>query len=289
LVPTEIWLLCWDVCSRCEISRLSLVCKRFRTISLPFLFKHQSLDLAAMEQGIDQDKFADRLDYMRRSAARVENLTDPSCAALSLIESWTVRFGYEHALSSKKQDIEIEDLRLFNKLRARIMETFCETLRLYPNLSSLDMERYAVDTAFLTMLAGLPHLRDLRLHIPDKSSVSYSGGNLAMPKLRRLDISRHALLLDGFTRRISLPNLVDLSIGVVRNMEVVFAHVAERFPLLERLRVDVVQDCEPFPELPLGSLPNLREIIGPQGMIDGLAPGRKISRVVVGNGGTRTG
>ncbi|KAK7017316.1 hypothetical protein R3P38DRAFT_1321496 [Favolaschia claudopus] len=291
LVPTEIWLLCWDLCSYSEISRLSLVCKRFRIISLPFLFKHQSLDLAAMEQGLDQNNFVDRLDYMRRAAVRVENLTDPSFAALPLIESWTVRFGYEHALSSKKQDIDIEDLRLFNKLRARIMETFCKTLHIYPNLSSLDMERYTVDTAFLTMLAGLPHLRDLRLHIPDKSSVSYSGGNLTMPNLRRLDISRHALLLDGFTRRISLPNLVDLRIGVVRNTEVVFAHVAERFPLLERLGVDVIQDysSEPVPELPVGSLPNLREIIGPQGMVDGLVPGRSISRVVVGNGGTWAG
>ncbi|KAK6987584.1 hypothetical protein R3P38DRAFT_333401 [Favolaschia claudopus] len=289
LVPTEIWLLCWDLCSHSEIECLSLVCKRFRIISLPVLFKHQSLDLAAIEQGIDQGNFVDRLDYMRRSAVRVENLTDSSCAALPVIESWTVKFGYEHALSSKKQDIDIEELRTFNKLRARIMEAFCKTLHLYPNLSSLDMERYAVDTAFLTTLAGLPALRDLRLHIPDKSSVSYSGGNLTMPNLRRLDISRHALLLDGFTRRISLPNLVDLSIGVVRNTEVVFLHVAERFPLLERLGVGVVQDCEPVPELPVDSLPNLREISGPKGMIDGLVPGRRISRVVVGNGGTWTG
>ncbi|KAK7055997.1 hypothetical protein R3P38DRAFT_3170657 [Favolaschia claudopus] len=184
-----------DLCSHNEIRRLSLVCKRFRIISLPVLFKHQSLDLAAREQRIDQDKFADRLDYMRRSAVRVENLTNPSSAALPLIESWRVKFGYEHALglSSKKQDIDIEDLRLFNKPRARIMESFCKTLHLYPNLSSLDMERYAVDTAFLTTLAGLPALRDLRLHIPDKSSVSYSGGNLTLPKLRRLDISRHAM------------------------------------------------------------------------------------------------
>ncbi|KAK7017271.1 hypothetical protein R3P38DRAFT_3399577 [Favolaschia claudopus] len=278
LVPIEIWVLCWTLCSRRQIRRLSLVCKLFRSISLPFLFKDQSFNVAAVCKDLSRDNWVERLHRLHRMAIRAERLAEPPFA--SLISSWQVIFGNGNPVSSQHTDIE--SIRLFDEMRIRVIDTFCKTLHRYPKLSSLDIQRNIVDAAFLMALASLSELKHLKLYIPDQS-VSYSGKNVTMSceSLQSLDLNRDTLLFDGFSRDISLPNLVSLSIGIVRDTKLFFSHIVDRFPHLESLSIDSIQDTSPFPELPGNCFPKLRSLTGPPSMIEALAPNRPISRAVM--------
>ncbi|KAK6987535.1 hypothetical protein R3P38DRAFT_2661653 [Favolaschia claudopus] len=281
LVPIEIWALCWTLCSRRQIRRLSLVCKLFRSISLPFLFKDQSFNVAAMCKDLSRDNinWVERLHHLHRMAIRVERLAEPPFA--SLITSWKVIFGTEAPVISQHKDIE--NIHLLDDMRIRVLHTFCKTLHRYPKLSSLDIQRNFVDTAFLMTLVSLPELKHLKFHIPDKSPELYSGKILTMTSesLQSLDLSRDTLLLDGFSREISFPNLVSLSIGTVRDTELLFTHIVDRFPHLELLAIDSIQDTSPFPDLPRNCFPKLCSLTGPPSMIEALAPNRPISRAVM--------
>ncbi|KAJ7871203.1 hypothetical protein B0H14DRAFT_2724719 [Mycena olivaceomarginata] len=39
IVPLELWLACWALCSLQQLRRLSLVCKLFRSLVIPHLFE----------------------------------------------------------------------------------------------------------------------------------------------------------------------------------------------------------------------------------------------------------
>ncbi|KAK7056042.1 hypothetical protein R3P38DRAFT_1375174 [Favolaschia claudopus] len=279
LVPTEIWILCWTLCSRRQIRRLSLVSKFFRSISLPFLFKDQSFNVAAVCIDLYRGNWVEHLHRLHRMAIRVERLVEPPFA--SLITSWKVTFGTEAPVGSQHKDIE--NIHLFDEMRIRVLNMFCKTLHRYPKLSSLDIQRNFVDTAFLITLVSLPELKHLKLHIPDKSPELYSGKNatISSESLQSLELSRDTLLLDGFGRGISLPNLVNLSIGTVRDTELFFAHIVDQFPLLESLAIESIHDTSPFPGLPRNCFPKLCSLTGPPSMIEALAPNRPICRAVM--------
>ncbi|KAK6987526.1 hypothetical protein R3P38DRAFT_3230626 [Favolaschia claudopus] len=265
LVPLEIWVLCWMLCSRRQIRRLSLVCKLFRSISLPFLFKDQSFHVAAVCHDLFRDNWVDRLHQPPFT---------------SLISSWQVIFGNEVPVGSQHKDIE--NIHLLDEMRIRVLDTFRKTLHRYPKLSSLDIQKNIVDAVFLTALASLSELKHLKLYIPDKL-VSYSGKHVAMTSesLQSLDLNRDTLLFDVFSRDIGLPNLVSLSIGIVRHTEQLFSHIVDRFPHLESLAIDSIQDTSPFPNLPRYCFPKLRSLTGPPSMIEALAPNRPICRAVM--------
>ncbi|KAJ7874533.1 hypothetical protein B0H14DRAFT_2290640, partial [Mycena olivaceomarginata] len=88
----EIWLACWTLCSRCQIRRLSLVCKLFRALCLPLLFHHQTIDLSKLKQYIDSDNWIDHLHKAHRAAVRLDRLAEEPRAAL--VRSWTFISGF---------------------------------------------------------------------------------------------------------------------------------------------------------------------------------------------------
>ncbi|KAJ7466044.1 hypothetical protein FB451DRAFT_964209, partial [Mycena latifolia] len=44
ILPPEIWLACWTLCSTRQLRRLSLVCQLFRSLCLPLLFQDLQFD-----------------------------------------------------------------------------------------------------------------------------------------------------------------------------------------------------------------------------------------------------
>ncbi|KAJ7491708.1 hypothetical protein B0H11DRAFT_1718546, partial [Mycena galericulata] len=44
VVPRELWLASWTLCSNRQLRRLSLVCQLFRSLCLPLLFRNQTID-----------------------------------------------------------------------------------------------------------------------------------------------------------------------------------------------------------------------------------------------------
>ncbi|KAJ7726747.1 hypothetical protein B0H16DRAFT_263008 [Mycena metata] len=89
LLPVELWLACWTLCSRRQLRRLSLVCHLFRSITFPLLLQNQTVDVVAL--GINEQNWAERVQHLHCVAVRVENLKAAPHA--TSVRSWTVAFG----------------------------------------------------------------------------------------------------------------------------------------------------------------------------------------------------
>ncbi|KAJ7453424.1 hypothetical protein FB451DRAFT_668752 [Mycena latifolia] len=46
ILPAEIWLACWTLCSSWQLRRISLVCQLFRSLCFPLLLQYQHFDVA---------------------------------------------------------------------------------------------------------------------------------------------------------------------------------------------------------------------------------------------------
>ncbi|KAK6987565.1 hypothetical protein R3P38DRAFT_3291939 [Favolaschia claudopus] len=275
-LPVEIWTLCWSLCSLRQQRRLSLVCTLFRSITLPFLFKHLSFDVGAdffdfyrnREEGIRC------LRHMHRIAVRLDKLTEAPLAFAPFVQSWTVALGY-------RGQSKIDNTGRAEDLHTRIFETFGKALTLCHHLSMIHLKRLRIDTMLLSMVLSLPKLQHLTLDTRELT-IADTGG--VLPKnsmLRSLDLSHDFLLREGFAD-IDLPLLAHLTVRCVKEQEAFFQHV-ERFSQLESLTIDSIESSA-FPVFKVNSLPNLRALSGPSNMITALAPNRPITRAFIDSG-----
>ncbi|KAK6987544.1 hypothetical protein R3P38DRAFT_3450274 [Favolaschia claudopus] len=280
LLPIEIWTLCWSLCSLRQQRRLSLVCKPFRSITLPILFHHLSFD-AGVDVAVfcmEKEDRIRRLRSMHRTAVRLEKLTQyysqlqPALAPF--VKSWTVVLGYQ-------ERYRIDNIGLSEALHTRIYESFGKVLTLCYNLSAVHLKRLKMDTMLLSTVLSLPKLQHLTLDTRESTIVDTGGVLPRKTMLRSLDLSQDYLLREGFAE-IDLPILAHLTLHSVTEQESFFQHVAERFTRLETLTVDSIQGSD-FPVIKTNSLPILRALTGPPTMITSLAPNRPITRVSIGN------
>ncbi|KAK7017275.1 hypothetical protein R3P38DRAFT_1320515 [Favolaschia claudopus] len=275
LLPVEIWTLCWSLCSLRQQRRLSLVCKLFRSITLPFLFNHLSFDAGVdvVVFCMEKEDRIRRLHSMHRTALRLDKLTESQPAFTSFVRSWTVALGYQ-------ERYRIDNTGLSETLHTRIFETFGKILMLCHNLTTVHLRRLKIDTMLLSTVLSLPKLQHLTLDTRESTIVDTGG---VLPKrtlLRSLDLSQDDLLREGFAG-IDLPILAHLTLHSVAEQESFFQHV-ERFPLLETLTVNSIQGPD-FPVIKTNSLPILRALTGPPTMITSLAPNRPITRASIGS------
>ncbi|KAJ7817412.1 hypothetical protein B0H13DRAFT_1662719, partial [Mycena leptocephala] len=86
LLPVEVWLECWTLCSIRQIRRLSLVCHLFRSICLPLLLQDQTFDMEALRSGIDQDSWMNHVRHLHRTAVRLDKLAEAPFARF--VQTW---------------------------------------------------------------------------------------------------------------------------------------------------------------------------------------------------------
>ncbi|KAK7056017.1 hypothetical protein R3P38DRAFT_3253953 [Favolaschia claudopus] len=278
LLPVEIWALCWSFCSLRQQRRLSFVCKLFRCITLPSLFKHLSFNVGADFFDFYRNR-AERircLHHMHRIAVRLDKLTESPLAFDPFVQSWRVALGYRG--QSKTDNTGVAEA-----LHTRIFETFGKALTLCHNLSTVHLKKLRIDTMLLSTVLSLPKLQHLTLDTRE-STIADTGG--VLPKntmLRSLDLSHDFLLREGFAD-IDLPILAHLTVRCVKEQESFFQHV-ERFSQLESLTVsiDSIQRSA-FPVFKVNSLSKLRALSGPPNMIISLAPNRPITRAFIDSG-----
>ncbi|KAK7017318.1 hypothetical protein R3P38DRAFT_2986458 [Favolaschia claudopus] len=275
LLPVEIWALCWSLCSLRQQRRLSFVCKLFRSITLPFLFKHLSFNAGVDFFVLCMDKEARilRLRSMHRIAVRLEKLTESPLAFAPFVQSWTVALGYQ-------EQYKLDTTGLSEALHTRIFQTFGKVLTLCHNLSTIHLKRLRIDTMLLSTVLSLPKLQHLTIDTRELTIVDTGG---VLPKhtmLRSLDLSHDYLLREGFAE-IDLPILAHLTLQYVKEQQSFFQHV-ERFSRLETLTVNSIQNSD-FPVIKSNSLPILRALTGPSTMIISLAPNRPITRASIGS------
>jgi hypothetical protein len=288
-VPVEVWLMCWSLCSLRQLRRISLVCKLFRSLVLPQLFREQSFDVMALVQGLDNGNWTERVHHLHRTAVRLDRLAeDPSPL---WVRTWKVFFGPRTPL--RYSHPYIDNIHLFDNLSVRVNLLFPMTLSRYRNLSTLRIGHTAIGPPFREALQSLPKLKDLLLHdclIHVEEAMPLNILTIALCSPMRSPVrladpeTLHTLALDVVPNTAitfgsaTLPNLVDLSIQKVRDARK-FVRLLAQFPHLIHLSVNSVAD--PLPAVSPDMIPRLRSLSAPRTLVRILSPGRPISRVLL--------
>ncbi|KAJ6530791.1 hypothetical protein DFH09DRAFT_1370661 [Mycena vulgaris] len=303
LLPVEVWLACWTLCSLQQLRRLSLVCRLFRSISLPLIFRNQSFDVAALRQGIDQDNWMDRVHHLHRTAVRLDRLIQSPYAPF--VRSWKVAFI--NAPVSPHHP-EIQNIHLFDTTSDRVASTFSTTLGIYQNLSALDIQRFTIDTAFRTTVLSLSRLESLTLSDCDiiardgflrlgilriisrqMPEASEEPLQMASPDtIRTLSLywsSEMALLSTGYGHA-KLRHLVHLSIDVLRDVDVApLFRFLERCPQLESLAIKAVIGKSTRPDVHSYTISLLHTLAAPPKFIQLFAPNHPVGGMTILGGG----
>ncbi|KAJ7869129.1 hypothetical protein B0H14DRAFT_2727763 [Mycena olivaceomarginata] len=286
ILPPEIWVACWALCSLQQLRRISLVCSLFRSLVLPHLFREQTFDVAALGRGLDKghwmdvSNWMDRVRHLHRTAVRLDRLAEgvfpPS------VHTWKVTFSRGMVLSRSQPDIE--NIHLFDALSDRN----------YRNLASLHIGFLTIDPPSREILISLPSLKDLHLDNCDivaaeglltadglkmvECSPTESVRLVCPDTLRTLDVVPHiSPLIAGFGSD-TLRSLVDLSVQRVRDANELFRFLS-KCPRLQSLVIQTLTD--PLPAVPHSTIPLLRSLAAPSDIVRELAPGRPVGNVVI--------
>ncbi|KAJ7229348.1 hypothetical protein C8J57DRAFT_191571 [Mycena rebaudengoi] len=314
LLAPEVWLDCWTPCSTRQLRRLSLVCHLFRTLCLPLLFRHQSLDVGQVWSPVDKDGWEDRLDYMERTAVRLERLLEGPRAVW--VRSWRFSATAEAAPHTRLL-LNIQNREhfvLLEKLYEQIIATFASTLGLYHNLRSLHLQGVTVDTHTRNTLSSLSNLESLTLACDITArdgdlmklksfTISVTPGAstavtteplriVSAEHLQNLNIDHRGekvSLLTGFQPR-KFPQLVSISLSFLSDEEIgidLFFEFLQRCPQLESLAIHYVYltSNDPLPSrLHPNTIPRLGNLTVPLLLIDVFTPNRPVGTVSVKRG-----
>ncbi|KAK7036041.1 hypothetical protein R3P38DRAFT_2910324 [Favolaschia claudopus] len=251
ILPAELWIACWNLCSNSEVRSISAVCKLFRSICLPLLLRDQVLDVSPSARVTSGD-WAARGQQLEGLATRLHDLVEYA----PLVRSWKAAIGLSVKESTVR--IDIEDWCYFDSMYNRILTVFGATLGLYRNLYCLHLEWFVLDEPFLATLAALPMLEELFLQNCDLASYedglwlglkaftelgSYSTADslrIADPtclqtlRLQGSDIFRSMIV--GFGTAPNFTQLVDFSLEELTSLTTFFG-VLRRCPRLESLKI----------------------------------------------------
>ncbi|KAJ7190564.1 hypothetical protein GGX14DRAFT_604003 [Mycena pura] len=299
MIPSEIWLACWTVCSARQLRRLSLVCHLFRSLCLPLLFQTQSVDTFDLTRG---DWIAD-VHKLHRAAVRLERIAEGS--RVRMVRSWSFAAN-RNLVSRSGLYSHITSIRMVDAMYERVVTAFSSTLGRYQHLRSLNIRDLLVDRPFRNTLDSLPMLEELTLencdiHARDgvllnlknfsMSSTGTSEESLELVSPVRLQILR----IDGWGETIPLmtgfgaqrfPHLSQLSLNTVSDLEL-FLRFLTQCPRLEGLSVGNVSHdgCTPFPSYVCAeTIPLLQSIDAPLDLVRVLTPNRPVRDVIVRSG-----
>ncbi|KAJ7504778.1 hypothetical protein B0H11DRAFT_2273310 [Mycena galericulata] len=301
LLPTELWLLCWSLCSHRQLRRLSLVCHLFRALCLPLLFQNQTNDAGSLPARIQSDNWIDSLKTLHRTALRLERLTESPHVAS--VQSWkfVIRPPWTRPGISHIQHIDI-----FDTIYDRMLATFSRTLGLYVNLRSVELWSVTIDLHLRDSISALSTLRDLTLvhcQIDARDgfpialkTFSLSGASRMLPAtptpLRIADPACiHSLCIDSTPDSVALVQgfgpgillqLVDLSLQELCDSELFLAFL-KQCPHLESLAINRALHADPFlPKyLPADTVPRLRCLTGPRDLVGLFVLNRPVSAVTL--------
>ncbi|KAJ7447573.1 hypothetical protein B0H11DRAFT_2082649 [Mycena galericulata] len=301
LLPAEVWLECWQMCSRRQLRRISLVCQLFRSLCLPLLLQSQTFDLLALRQRSNEHNWVENVGHLHRTAVRVDKLLEGPHARL--VRSWKVTFDFEHAVKLSLPHSQMN--RLLDNLYRRVAKSFSTTIGCYHNLSSLNISNFTFNEGFRSALASLSRLEDLTfwnckmvarngfLKLRSLTLAGFSGANseeplqLASPgSIHRLDINDTRELgptIAGFGLA-KLSNLVQLSLQHIPASHVTqFFYFLRQCPRLNLLEVQLSQPAASIQPHHVDSdtIPLLRAITAPPFLVRLLAPTRPVNAVVL--------
>ncbi|KAF8124490.1 hypothetical protein K438DRAFT_2154448 [Mycena galopus ATCC 62051] len=292
-LPVEIWAACLCLCTLQQLQSLI----GLQTLSFPGpaeLVSGPDVACGSTGMGLDKDNRMDRVHHLHRTAVRLDRLVEGPFP--SFVHTWTVNFS--RGLMLRSFDLEIENVHLFDTLKARVLQTFVITLKNYRNLSSLHIELATIDAPFREALESLPKLKELRLrncHIDategfltiETLEMTHCSADepvrlVSRNDLRTLDVTGAdiSLLMSGFGSD-ALINLVGLSVHEIRDVGVLVRFLSQ-CPHLQSLALE-----SSMGPLPSTTIPLLRNLTGPPAVVQLLAPGRPVSNIVISDPSNR--
>ncbi|KAJ6571075.1 hypothetical protein B0H19DRAFT_1372313 [Mycena capillaripes] len=260
LLPVELWLACFTLCSLRQLRRISMVCRLFRSLVFPQLFRYQTFDMAALQSQFKTDDWVESVRRVYRTAERLDRLAEDPFAPL--VRSWTVTFR-------RRIQLDVQNFDLLDNLADRISSMFSTKLSRYQNLSTLHIQQLTIDNSFRKILVSLSRLEHLNLC--DCDIVAREGERspvqLASPDtLRTLDVGGDpASLITGFASA-KLHHLADLSVHEPGDIDAFFKFLA-RCPRLESLEIRRFTSRFTLPSFHRITIPFLRTLAGPPQLI----------------------
>ncbi|KAJ7369060.1 hypothetical protein DFH08DRAFT_1071615 [Mycena albidolilacea] len=302
LLPSEIWLMCWTLCSARQLRRLSLVCHLFRSLCLPLLFQTQSVDTIALARG---DWIAG-VHRLHRAAVRLEGIVDGP--RVRMVRSWTF-VANVNLLSMSEFFSHITNIGIFYAMYERVVAAFSSTLGQYQHLRSLNIQELPIDRPFRDTLISLSMLEDVTLGNCDISArdgillnlksfaMSSTGGQrikeLSEELLELVSPGRlQTLKIDGWGDTIPLmtgfigqgfSHLTQLSLDTIFDFDL-FLRFLTQCPRLQGLSVGNLS-CDGLASFPSHvhpeTIPLLWSIDAPLDLVRALTPSRPVRDVIV--------
>ncbi|KAJ7111333.1 hypothetical protein C8R44DRAFT_985495 [Mycena epipterygia] len=314
ILPMEVWLACWTLCSTRQLRRLSLVCHLFRSLCLPFLFQKVNIYAGTLSQRLDPKDWMERLHRMHRTAVRLENIADSPY--ILMVQSLTFADG-SHAFGRRSLSEcypEITHIGLLDTVYTRVVTTFFNTLGRYQHLRSMDLRWCTIDRSFRDTLASLSMLEDLTLTNGDITARDGAALNLKCLTMSNIGVRRdhdlpeeplellspfqlHTLNLDGNGDALQLiiglqhqilPHLTHLSVDTVSDVEL-FLRFLKQCPRLKSLAIKTFprNGLPPLPMHPhANTTPHLQRIAAPLQLVRSLTPNRPLFDVTISRSNT---
>ncbi|KAJ7652532.1 hypothetical protein DFH06DRAFT_1419059 [Mycena polygramma] len=155
-VATEVWLNCWSFSEPAQLKALSLVCRYFKTLSQPLLFRQLTVRAPYVDPGgwIPATQTVHYADHrLTRIAA--------SSHALS-VRRWT--WAGDEEMEDLPQTFPlITHIHVLRDTWRRLLATFTSTLGAYQRLTVLDLSCIEITPEFRATLETLSLLQDLTL------------------------------------------------------------------------------------------------------------------------------
>ncbi|KAJ6522959.1 hypothetical protein DFH09DRAFT_1047366 [Mycena vulgaris] len=298
MLPSEIWLACWTLCSSRQLRRLSLVCHLFRSLCLPLLFQTQCVDTMDLTGRYSIDTF----HKLHRAAVRLERIADGP--RVRMVRSWTFA-GDSDLVARPRFSSHITNIGMVDAMYQRVVTAFSSTFGRYSHLRSLNIGELLIDRPFRDTLVFLPMLEEVTLRnceIPARDGVllnlkffmmssrlkdrSAESLELVSPgRLQTLKIDGQGdtiPLMRGFGgQRFS--HLTELSLDTIFDLNL-FLHFLTQCPRLQSLTAREFSrgrltsfSSHVHPE----TIPLLRSIAAPLDLVRALTPNRPVRDVIV--------
>ncbi|KAJ6578854.1 hypothetical protein DFH09DRAFT_1361208 [Mycena vulgaris] len=156
-VPAEIWLRIWHSSSRRDLQNLVFVCRYFRDLCQPLIFRHQRFTAPQLND-VYAGNWMSVTRHLHNSQIRLRKLAAHTHA--SAVRIW--HFDGSLKLAGLVQNHpRISHIHLIPETYAQVVQTFCTTLGNYQNLRSLHVSAFIVDPAFREILTSLGRLEHL--------------------------------------------------------------------------------------------------------------------------------
>ncbi|CAK5274484.1 unnamed protein product [Mycena citricolor] len=158
-LPAELWTIVWSHASRRQLCRLALVCRLFRAIVQPALFRR--IETTIKDLWFEPKRWVEVTQHLCRIAAQYRAL--PCGALVEEVADITFRGSSDGYRCYDGRFPWITNLELLIQAYGRAFTSFRNSLPHFRHLRVLELSSITVDTSLRQILGSVESLKTLRL------------------------------------------------------------------------------------------------------------------------------